>query len=160
MKFRESSMPDEAYWESLFDIDTILKRLGINGSLNDIVELGCGYGSFTIPVARCISGAMTTIDIDPDMVNRTARRGKEEGLSNVIVRHADIFSDGFCVSPESQDACLLFNILHGEEPMRLLCAAAQIVRPSGLVLTILIAEVLLFVRTVEIMGLGFGGART
>ncbi len=43
MKVRESGMPEEAYWESLFDIETILDRLGIDGSLGDVIELGCGY---------------------------------------------------------------------------------------------------------------------
>jgi len=30
MKLRESGMPDEAYWETLFDVPLILDRLGID----------------------------------------------------------------------------------------------------------------------------------
>jgi hypothetical protein len=45
-------------------------------------------------------------------------------------------TDGFGGVPESRDACLLFNILHCEEPVRLLTEAAHAVRPSGWVLVI------------------------
>ena len=71
MKLRESGMPEETYWESLFDVQMVLDRLGIDASLKDMVELGCGYGTFTLPVARRIAGVITTTDIDPDMVART-----------------------------------------------------------------------------------------
>ena len=55
MKVRDSGMPDESHWESLFDVPLILTRLGI-GEFHEVAELGCGYGTFTIPVARAISG--------------------------------------------------------------------------------------------------------
>jgi hypothetical protein len=38
--------------------------------------------------------------------------------------------------PGSRDACLLFNILHCEEPVRLLTEAARAVRSGGWVLVI------------------------
>lgn len=126
-------MPDETYWESLFDVDLILHRLGINTSVGDVIELGCGYGTFTIPVARRISGVLDTFDIEPDMVERTRARAAEAGLSNVHCHCCDVLVDGFGVPDESRDACLLFNILHGEEPARLLTEAARTVRPGGLV---------------------------
>lgn len=65
MKVRESGMPDEAYWETLFDVDLILDRLGIDFQMPKVVEFGCGYGTFTIPVAQRISGILTTVDVDP-----------------------------------------------------------------------------------------------
>jgi hypothetical protein len=30
MKIRDSGMPEEAYWESLFDVPLVLARLGID----------------------------------------------------------------------------------------------------------------------------------
>lgn len=131
MKLRESGMPDETYWESFFDVDTILDRFEIDDSLADVVELGCGYGTFTLPVARRIRGVLFTMDIDPGMVTRTTARVREAGLRNVVCREADVLSDGFGVASESQDGCLLFNILHCEDPVRLLHAASQIIRPGG-----------------------------
>jgi SAM-dependent methyltransferase len=136
MKLRESGMPEEAYWETLFDVESILDRLEIDGALGDVVELGCGYGTFTIPVAQRISGLLRTYDIDPDMIVRTLSRAGDAAIGNIACAERDIFADGFDVPDDSQDACLLFNILHCEEPSRLLTEAARVVRPEGHVLAI------------------------
>ncbi len=42
MKVRESGMPEEAYWERLFDVPLILERLGVDARLRNVVEFGCG----------------------------------------------------------------------------------------------------------------------
>lgn len=129
-------MPEEEYWETLLDAELILDRLGVDASLHDVVELGCGYGTFTLPVARRISGVIETFDIEQVMVERTKQRAEAAGLRNVCSHLRDVMKDGFGCAPESQDACLLFNILHCEEPVRLLTHAAQVVRPGGWVLAI------------------------
>jgi hypothetical protein len=54
MKLRESGMPEEAYWETLFDVPLILDRLWIDARLKSVAELGCGtpvsiVGSFEYP---------------------------------------------------------------------------------------------------------------
>jgi len=43
----------------------------------------------------------------------------------------DVFLQGFGLAPKSQDACLLFNILHCEVPSQVLEEAARIVRSGG-----------------------------
>jgi SAM-dependent methyltransferase len=136
VKLRESGMPEEAYWETLFDVPLILDRLGIGASLKNVVELGCGYGTFTLPVARRISGVIETVDIDPAMIERTRQRAEAESLGNVVCELRDVMANGFGVGCESSDACLLFNILHCEQPMRLLAEAARSVRSGGWVLVI------------------------
>ncbi len=124
-------MPAEAYWETLFDVDLILDRLGLDRRTGDAVELGCGYGTFSLPVARRIAGTLHTCDIDPAMVARTRERAAAAGLANVTATVRDVVADGFDVPPASQDSCLLFNILHCEQPERLLREAARVVRPGG-----------------------------
>jgi SAM-dependent methyltransferase len=136
VRLRESGMPEEKYWESLFDVDLIVDRMGIDAALCDTVELGCGYGTFTIPVARRIRGVLETYDIEPTMVDRTLQRAREAGLSNVRAKVRDVLTEGFGGEPQTKDACLLFNILHGEEPEGLLAHAARVVRPNGRVLVI------------------------
>lgn len=133
MKLRESGMPDEAFWETLFAVDLILDRLEIDRRLRDVVELGCGYGTFSLPVARRISGQLHTFDIAADMVARTRVRAQAEGLGNIVCETRDVFLTGFGVPSETQDCCLLFNILHGEEPLQLLKEAARVIRPGGFV---------------------------
>jgi SAM-dependent methyltransferase len=129
MRVRDSGMPDEPYWESLFDVPLILARLGIE-RFHDVAEFGCGYGTFSIPVATAIRGTLFTFDIDPAMVARTAERGA--GL-RILTDVRDVMSEGFGVRA---DATLLFNILHCEQPVRLLQHAANALKPGGEVLVI------------------------
>lgn len=136
MKARQSGMPDEAYWETLFDVQRVLDDLGLDGALGDVFELGCGYGTFSIPVARRIRGVLDTVDIDPAMVRRTRERAAAAGLRNLRCRERDALAQGFGIAPGSMDACLLFNILHCEEPIRLLAEARVALRPGGLVYVI------------------------
>jgi SAM-dependent methyltransferase len=70
------------------------------------------------------------------MVERTRQRSAAAGAHNVLYVVRDVFVDGFGVEAASKDACLLFNILHCEEPVRLLAEAARVVRPGGAVLVI------------------------
>ncbi len=136
MKVPDSGMPDETYWESLFDIDLILERLGLDPSVRDVAELGCGYGTFTLPVARRIAGRVHTYDLEPEMCSHTQRRAGEAGISNIQVNLRDVINDGFGLDDAYCYACLLFNILHCPEAPALLNEAARIVRPSGRVLVI------------------------
>jgi SAM-dependent methyltransferase len=130
MKIRDSGMPDEAYWESLFNAPLILRRLGLDESVGDVAELGCGYGTFTVPVARAVHGSVFAFDVDPAMVART--KARTAGL-RVVAAVRDVMERGFEVRA---DAVLLFNILHCEEPVRLLHHAAAALRPGGRVLAI------------------------
>jgi SAM-dependent methyltransferase len=118
MKIRDSGMPAEEYWETLFDVPLILDRLRIDESLNDVVELGCGYGTFTVPIAGVIRGTLTTYDVDPVMIERTKQRA---GDLPIIFRERDIMESGFGIHA---DAALLFNILHCDSPVELLRHAA------------------------------------
>lgn len=133
MKLRESGMPEEAYWETLFNVPLILDRLEIDGRLIDVAELGCGYGTFALPVARRVAGTVQTFDIDPLMVARTRQRAALAGVANLQGTVRDVFATGFGLPDASHDACLLFNILHGEDPERVLTEAARVVRPGGTV---------------------------
>jgi SAM-dependent methyltransferase len=129
MRIRDSGMPEESYWETLFDVPLILSALGLN-RFHDVAELGCGYGTFTIPIAKTISGTLYTFDIDPEMVARTKARAL--GLP-VIAQFRDVMQEGFGVAA---DAVLLFNILHCENPQRLFEHAIRALRPNGRVLVI------------------------
>ena len=129
-------MPEEAYWESLFDVPLILDALGISSRLGDVVELGCGFGTFSLSVAERISGNLFTFDIDPAMVVRTAERANSMGLTNLVCSERDVLDDGFGLPPGSVDAVLLFNILHCEAPETLFRHAAQVVRAGGHVFVI------------------------
>lgn len=131
MKYRDSGMPETTYWETLFDVPLILDRLEIDNRIGDAVELGCGHGTFTVPVAQRISGFLRAIDIDASMVARTRERLHEQRIRNARVDERDVVEEGFGIMDASQDACLLFNILHSENPVDLLKQARRILRIGG-----------------------------
>jgi len=136
MKIRESGMPAQTYWETLLDVPLILDAFGFTASTGDVAELGCGYGTFTLPLAQRIRGTVHTLDLDPAMVALTTARASAASLPNVLASVRDILLDGFGLPSASCDAALLFNILHAEEPVALLRAARDIVRPGGFVAVI------------------------
>ena len=136
MHFRESGMPEQASWETFFDVPLILDRFGFGLGTGDVVELGSGYGTFTIPLAQRISGRVIAIDVDPTMVETTRSRSVAAGLRNVEVAMRDVMADGFGVPAGSCDAVLLFNILHCEEPYHVMDAAREILRLGGQVAVI------------------------
>jgi len=136
MKVPDSGMPVENYWESLFDVPLILDRLGIDQSVEDVAELGCGYGTFTLPLARRISGTVFTFDIDVAKLERTRRRAGEARLANIKAAQRDVIADGFDLSDGSCDVCLLFNILHFPKAPALIAEAARVIGSRGRVLAI------------------------
>jgi SAM-dependent methyltransferase len=136
MKLRDSGMPPQDYWESLLDVPLILDRFGIGRGLRDVAELGCGYGTFTIPLAERIAGTVYAFDIDAQMTEMTGRRATEAGLANVRVEVRDVLERGFGLAEAQCDAVLLFNILHCERPVDILCEAARVLRPGGVVAVI------------------------
>ena len=84
------------------------------------MEFGCGYGTFTIPAARMVGGTVHALDIEPDMVSVTQAKAEAEGLQNVRVYVRDFVAEGTGLPPASVDYAMLFNILHAEQPERLL----------------------------------------
>lgn len=131
MKVFDSGMPDEAYWNSLFDVAGIVRWLKIESIADPIVEIGCGYGTFTVPVAREAKGEMISFDIESDMIAVARENVQRAGLSNVRFFLRDVVEDGTGLEPSSVGMTLLFNILHFNERRRLLEEASRILKPGG-----------------------------
>jgi len=131
MKIRESGMPEEAYWESFFDVQNIFKNLQLDNKINDIVEFGSGYGTFTTPAAKIIRGEIHAFDIDEMMINRLKQRILEEKLSNVKIYQTDFVKGGTKLTDKSVDYAMLFNILHAEKPQDILNETFRILRNGG-----------------------------
>jgi SAM-dependent methyltransferase len=97
-----------------------------------VAEFGCGYGTFTIPAARAVTGRVFALDIDPGMVEATARKAREAGLTNIVAEVRDFLADGTGLGDGSVGYALLFNILHVEDPVGLLREARRVLAPGGL----------------------------
>jgi SAM-dependent methyltransferase len=132
MKARESGMPEESVWADFFDPEVVLRKLGLTASCGDVVDFGCGYGTFTIPAAHMISGTVYAIDIEPEIIQATEAKAREAGLQNVKTYLRDFVTDGTGLPDASVDYAMLFNILHAERPEVLLEEAFRVLKPSGL----------------------------
>jgi len=131
MKTRESGMPDESMWSGFFSPEAMLAKLGLTGSCRDVVDFGCGYGTFTIPAARIVQGTVHALDIQTEMVETTACKVAGAGLNNVRVERRDFVANGAGLSDSSVDYVMLFNILHCGQPEALLREAWRVLSPGG-----------------------------
>jgi len=132
MKTRESGMPEEEMWREFFDPEAILRLLKLTSSCRDIVDFGCGYGTFTIPAARIVCGTVHSLDVEPDMVSVTQAKADAAGLRNVRTYVRDFVTEGTGLPPSSMGYVMLFNILHAERPDRLLRESLRLLVPGGL----------------------------
>jgi SAM-dependent methyltransferase len=132
MKGRESGMPDEAYWDTFFDPEGVLDQL-LRPSANDcnVVEFGCGYGTFTLPAARRTRGLVTALDIEPKMIELVAQRARANDLWNLRTDLRDFVESGTGLADRSQGHAMLFNLLHIEAPVALLREAFRTLQPGG-----------------------------
>jgi ubiquinone/menaquinone biosynthesis C-methylase UbiE len=130
MKVDDSGMPEEAYWNSLFDIDAIVEWLHISKAAL-VAEIGCGYGTFTVPVAKKTSGKVCAFDIEAAMLEVARENVRNAALSNVIFSQRDVLEQGTGLASGSVDMVLLFNILHSSERRVFLAEAARILKTGG-----------------------------
>lgn len=131
MKVVDSGMPEETYWNSLFDIPGIIDWLDIENIAGPIVEIGCGYGTFTVPIAKKTTNQVLTFDIEPSMIERARKNVQQAGLANVQFSLRDILETGTGLESKSAGLILLFNILHFNERRAMLEEASRILKPSG-----------------------------
>lgn len=132
MKVEDSGMPEETYWNSLFDIDGILKWLPPSTKTAKTIEIGCGYGTFTVPLAKKLDGSILAIDIESSMIEIAHRNSQKAGLSNITFAVRDVLEQGTGLESDSTDMVLLFNILHSSEKKIFLEEASRILRNEGI----------------------------
>lgn len=134
MKGRESGMPDENYWQTFYDADCIVEKLECAREKNErIVEFGSGYGTFTFPVAKRTTGLVHAFDIEPALVTLVQQKALQLGLTNVRAEVRDFVMQGTGLPQQSADHVMIYNLLHIEEPVRLLAEAYRILKPGGVV---------------------------
>lgn len=131
MRIRESGMPPEDYWNSFFDPGKILNELGINNSIKDAAEFGSGYGTFSIPAAKIVGGTLYAIDISDEMIEIVNTKLLSEDVKNIKIVKRDFVKDGTGLENNSIDYIMMFNILHAEEPEKLLDEAKRILTSNG-----------------------------
>ncbi|MFA7404396.1 MAG: class I SAM-dependent methyltransferase [Pelobacteraceae bacterium] len=136
MKVRDSGMPDEEMWDGFFEPAKVLEVLGLGRGVQDLVEFGCGYGTFTLAAAAIASGTVHALDIEPEMTAVVQQKCQNAGVQNVKVTLRDFVATGTGLADNSMDAALLFNILHHEEPVPLMKEALRVLKPNGMLAVI------------------------
>jgi ubiquinone/menaquinone biosynthesis C-methylase UbiE len=131
LKVRDSGMPSEDIWSDFFNVDLILSELHIDSTIRDLVELGCGYGTFTIPSAKIIKGIVYTFDIEKEMLDIVKQKLANEHVHNVNLEQRDVLTQKTVLADNSIDYVMLFNILHHDTPNDLINEAYRILKPKG-----------------------------
>jgi len=131
MFIREGGMPDQAMWDSFFSPSLTLQKMGLNSGCRKIVDFGCGYGTFSIPAAQLTNGVVYAVDIDNEFLAECERRAKAAGLDTLRFEQRDFVLQGVALADNTIDYAMLFNILHAENPVKLLKEAYRLLLPLG-----------------------------
>jgi SAM-dependent methyltransferase len=126
-------MPGQEVWSSFFRPVEALQRLGFGLQHEEVVDIGCGYGTFSIAAAQLTSGVVHALDVDGEMVDATAKNAQRNGVNNIRATQRDFMVDGTGLPEGSVGYAMLFNILHAEEPERLLREAFRSLANGGIV---------------------------
>jgi len=96
-----------------------------------VLEAGCGIGAQTVILAKNSPGALiTSIDISEESLKHAEEKTRQEGITNVTFRQADIFHLPF--APGSFDHIFVCFVLeHLAEPERALAALRPLLKEGG-----------------------------
>jgi len=101
-----------------------------------VLEVGCGVGAQTLPLAQRSPGArFTSIDVSAGSIAEAERKMHCAGITNVEFRRADIFALPF--DPESFDHVFVCFVLeHITQPVEALALLGNVLRPGGTITAI------------------------
>jgi ubiquinone/menaquinone biosynthesis C-methylase UbiE len=115
----------------------LLERIGIRKG-QTVLDFGCGYGAYTIPVARIVGaqGRVYALDKDKEALDGLMQKAGSAGLKN-IERMETSGEPEIELADESVDAVLLFDVFHSfyfpqaGDRRRLLGEISRIMKPSA-----------------------------
>ncbi len=105
-----------------------MKDKGYHGNL---VEFGSGYGTFTLAVAKYLTGTVFALDIEADLIARLRQKSNERAIRNIHAEVCDFVADGTGLEAETQSHAMIFNLLHLENPVDLLKEAHRVLQSGG-----------------------------
>jgi len=116
----------------------MLQQIGISRS-QTVLDFGCGYGAYTIPVAGIVGerGRVYALDKDKEALDTLMQRGESAGLKN-IDRMETSGELEIRLTDESVDVVLLFDVFHSfyfpqsDDRRRLLSEIYRIMKPSAI----------------------------
>ncbi len=129
--FPATAMPDRDWWAALWpDPDGVVRSLGVKPDMV-VVDLCCGDGYFTAPLARIVDGKVYGVDIDPTMLEQTRAEFERAGTTVLDLICADA-RDLSNLLPGKVDYVLIANTFHGvPEKTAMANAVASVLNPNG-----------------------------
>jgi ubiquinone/menaquinone biosynthesis C-methylase UbiE len=131
MKVRDSGMPEEEVWSTFFDPELILQQMEVTPDLNSVVDLGFGFGTFSIPASQIINGTVQSFDIEEGMILHLKDKIDRANITNIKLHQKDFIAEGTGLPDNSTDYVMLFNILHHENPHQILSEVFRILEPGA-----------------------------
>ena len=129
--FPATAMPEPSWWAELWpDPEDVLRTLGFEPGMT-VVDLCCGDGYFTAPLARIVQGAVYAVDLDPHMLVLALGEVERQGAPPCRWICGDA-RDLWKLVPEQVDYVLLANTFHGvEDKPGLAGELAAVLKPRG-----------------------------
>jgi ubiquinone/menaquinone biosynthesis C-methylase UbiE len=108
-----------------------LERIGLRAGMV-FMDIGCGYGFFTIPAAQIVDeqGKVYAVDVSASAIGRLKREAAEKGLKNVTAKVGAAEETVFCEA--CADIVFYSIVLHDfRDPAKVLQNARQMLKPTG-----------------------------
>jgi trans-aconitate methyltransferase len=113
-------------------IDALVSAFNLNGQ-DVIVDLGCGTGQLTLPMARHVR-AVIGVDVEPDMLEHAQRAARDADVRNVtwmVGADIDIPALRSLLGDRSVGAVTIAQALHWMNHQDLFRAVVPLVRTGG-----------------------------
>lgn len=107
------------------------ENLGLREGMT-FMDVGCGYGFFTIPAAQTVGekGKVYAVDINASSIDQLKRDAVEKGLNNIQAKVAEAEEMVFC--HECADIIFYNTVLHDfRDPAKVLHNAKTMIKPDG-----------------------------
>jgi ubiquinone/menaquinone biosynthesis C-methylase UbiE len=126
----------EAIMQNWFHPELNLKSIGLRSGMV-FMDIGCGYGFFTIPAAQIVGnqGKVYGVDVSASAVDRLKREAAEKGLRNLTATVGAAEETVFC--SECADIVFYSIVLHDfRDPAKVLQNAKQMIKLTGTLVNI------------------------
>ena len=127
-----TSMPDRDWWSALWpNPEAMLRGLGAAAG-HRALDVCCGDGYFTVPLARLTAPAITVgVDLDGDALALARRDAEEARVENVSLLHASACDLGGLVDGRF-DFVLIASTIHGvPEPLSMMRSVVSLMNPGA-----------------------------
>lgn len=135
--FPATVMPDPDWWQALWpQPGQVLADLGVKPDTETAVDLCCGDGLFTAPLAR-LARYVAAIDIDPRMLARAREKVAAVGSAGTCEFIAGDAYDIAGLVQDTANVVLIANTFHGvPDKARLAGGVAAVLKPGGLFIVV------------------------